>query len=88
MFKELRFFWGEKMMGWELQKIMDAIEGSKSILNKLVSSSEEGLSTEETLKVSRDLDELLNRYTSMFQDTSECSQVASDFLQNENSFEG
>jgi hypothetical protein len=74
------------MMGWELQKIMDAIEGSKSILNKLVSSCEEGLSTEETLKVSRELDELLNKYTCMFQDTSENSQLTIDFFQDENSF--
>ncbi len=86
MLKKLRFLWGEKMMGWELERIMDAIEGSKSILNKLVSSCEEGLSTEETLKVSRDLDELLNKYTSMFQDSSESSRVTPDFLQNENSF--
>lgn len=74
------------MKGWELQKIMDAIEGSKSILNRLVSSCEEGLSTEETLKVSRELDELLNKYTSIFQDTSMSSQVTTDFLQDENSF--
>lgn len=74
------------MKGCELQKIIEAIEGSKSILNKLVSSCEEGLSTEETLKASKELDELLNMYTYMFQDTSQSSQVAINDFQDENSF--
>ena len=74
------------MKGCELQKIIEAIEGSKSILNKLVSSCEEGLSTVETLKASKELDELLNMYTYMFQDTSQSSQVAINDFQDENSF--
>lgn len=56
------------MMGCDLQKIMDAIEGSKSILNELVASCEDCLSSEETLRVSRELDELLNMYNSMYED--------------------
>lgn len=70
---------GEKMIGYDLEKIMDAIEGSKSILNKLVVSGVEGLSSEETLRVSRELDELINIYNLMYQDETEISQETVDF---------
>lgn len=66
-------------MGRDLQRIMDAIEGSKSILNELVVSSEEGLSSEITLRVSRELDELLNLYNSMHEDGIEGSREINFF---------
>lgn len=74
------------MKGFELQKIMDAIEGSKSILNRLVSLCEENLSNEETLKASREVDELLNKYNSITYDKTEVSQDTKGFFMDENSF--
>lgn len=70
----------------ELHEIMEAIEGSKSILNKLVSSCEEDLSNEETLRVSRELDKLLNIYNLVAQDRTESSQEGIDFFMDEDSF--
>lgn len=74
------------MKGFELQEIMDAIEGSKSILNRLVSLCEKDLSNEETLRVSRELDELLNMYNSAAQDRTENLDGTNDFFMDENSF--
>ncbi|MDF2672494.1 MAG: hypothetical protein K0R09_759 [Clostridiales bacterium] len=73
-------------MGCELHEIMEAIEGSKSILNKLISLCEEDLSNEETLRVSRELDELLNIYNSVTQDRTESSQETMDFFMDEETF--
>lgn len=74
------------MKGFELQEIIDAIDGFKSILNGLVSSREESLSSEETLRASRELDELLNVYNSLTCDRIEVSQETDDFFMDENSF--
>lgn len=72
------------MMGFELQEIMDAIDGFKSILNSLVSSGEVNLSSEETLRASRELDELLNVYNSLTSDRTGVSQETDSFFIDEN----
>jgi hypothetical protein len=76
------------MRGYELQEIMDAIEGSKSTLNKLVSLRGKDLSSEETLRASRELDELLNMYNTFFQDRTEGFQETAElFLDEDSSYE-
>lgn len=74
------------MKGSELEKIMDAIEGSKIILNRLVSFCEDDLSKEETLRASRELDELLNIYNSLTLKGMDNSGEISGFFENENLF--